>query len=870
MFILQVLVILIGIMIYVYTGLRLVETIKDETMYIYFWLAYIFFGITLFNIVIISKYWGKLSTKTAPPGPRGPRGDDGKIGPSGTCNMDSNLVYAQKEIKETIARTVKSQYNDLAIDDIYEEETLRLKNNYLDYKIKLILTSKQFETVLLTPSDDNNPNKKADETKVYGKSIEDLSGYLANTWREWIIGIINTDKNNARTLFITNDAQIDISPEIENYFNTEIMKYDVWYWGSTRVFRPLQAEICRSEYVDDNGKAYPNSRYPMNNRPKLEIMELEFTRSEIGKYCTQILDFNLTSTLNDNNDNEVKYDVEFKNKYDILSRYKNPVFYLPDVKTTSVGQKFYPIGCIIVERNAEDNNKIKTVLVSGDIVIPNSYKELWNNSVKINDTFKCNYEYKRKRGLRRTEHKKRSKNTNEQYDRFLSDNLINENANYSLDNDSKDNRQLNENKGDEKALIEFNTDVSEYVILGDLPTIVEYKDVYENSVLQFKRYFKILDMIRFINGDEEKTRKNYKGIVAVPKAFLNEVSGYDMEWSFRHKELLKKTFKLNDHKDIPKPPGSSKYNKNYKTTFKQLDRKIVDSKKVDLLCDSKYSIMKVKTNDKLPTFYDFKSEILKPTVYSIKDFDKKYEDLGFGWFGYPMKKYRKYSIFAYLGLMPEGIIVHRASGRKFYIKHYGGVEPNKFIVYMWSEKKKDFTNCVTVRNNTQCFIGIAKKTDPRCQFKVVIDKEVSNYFRLEPIEYPKKYLRFDFDVNENANLQKNSKNTGDTSLKTKRPRGINMDHTETYISLSSYGKLEPNNPVIFFNQPATGTNMQILNERMPRNIDRSKSTTEQYNQQKILNTTDRNSFNYLYKYNEPVEIDTKYNLHPKSELKYSK
>jgi hypothetical protein len=865
MFILQILVLLIGIMIYVYTGLRLVETITDDTMYIYFWIAYIFFGITLFNIIIISKYWGKLSTKSGPPGPRGPRGNDGDIGADGICNMDSNLVYAQKEIKNAIAHTIKNAYNNLAIDDVYNEETLQLKNNYLDYKIKLMLTSKQFETVLLTPTDDNSPNKKDGETKMYGKTIEDLSGYLSNIWREWITGIINADKNNARTLFITLDAQIDISPKIEKYFNEEIMKYDVWYWGATRIFRPLQAEICRSEYIDNNGKPYINTRYPINNRPKLEIKELEFSSNEIDKYCNKILDLNLTRTLS-TNEHISKFDVEFKNKYDILSRYKNPIFYLPKVYTSSVGQKFYPISCVIIDGDNTNITTIKTVLVSGDIVIPNSYKELWDNKVRVNDEFKCNYKYKRKRGLRKTEVKRRSKRSNESYDRFLSDNLIDDNENYSLDNDSKDHKQIDDNFKDAKALLELNTDVSEYIVLGDLPSKVEYK----LRGFRFEKTYSVLDQIKYSSNENER-QKNYKGIVAIPKKFLNEVKGYNLEWSFRHKELLKKTFTENDDKEISKPKGASRFNKEYKTTYKQVKRKITSSKKVDILRDNDYNIIKVKTDDTLPTFYKFKPEVLKLPTYPIKEFDKKFEDLGFGWFGYPLKKYRKYSIFSYLGLMPEGIIVHRASGRKFYIKHYGGVEPNKFIVYMWSEKKKDFTNCVTVRNNTQCFIGIAKKTDPRCQFRVILYKEDTNYFKLEPIEYPGTYLKFNFDVNENANLIKNSKNTSDNSLQTLRPKGINLDHTEMYLSLSSTdGRLNNKNPIVFFNQPATGTNMQILYENLPRNIDRSKSTNEQYNQEKILNRTNKDSFNYLYKDNKPVEIDTNNIVHPKSKLNYSK
>jgi hypothetical protein len=857
MFILQVLVILIGIMIYVYTGLRLVETIKDDSMYIYFWLAYIFFGITLFNIVIISKYWGKLSTKSAPPGPRGPRGDDGEIGPSGICNMDSNLVYAQKEIKETIAKTIKARYKDLAIDDVYEEETLRLKNNYLDYKIKLMITSKQFENILLTPSDDNNPNKKEGETKVYGKSIEDLSGYLANIWREWINVIIDADTPNARTLFITNDAQIDISPKIEEKFNTEIMKYDVWYWGATRVFRPLQAEICRSEYVDDNGKAHPNSRYPMNNRPKIEIKELKFTDVSIKNDDR----FELLCKLNIGDiRNWNKYNPNFNINYNVISKYPVTAFYIPKIVKTSVDQIYYPIGCVAV--NDSDNASEKersTIIVSGDIIIPSSMEKITSNTIKLKDLQNDIIRYSRKRGRKKTKRYEKKFGTTTKYDVYLTQELKDNNDNYKIQSNEVRVKLNSEYKTDNITFIKFITDVEEYEFISDIPFILDNNGDIPEKYRSF----------------DDKSK--YEGIVAMPKNCLMKIENNKI-WSFRYKDLLEAEYKTNfGGVPIPKPAwiGNGKHSKgtkNFTIGHADLTRKVIESNKFDIQEDNSYDLVKVRTPDNNnPHHYKLKEKCYNPDKYPIKDFDKKYEDLGFGWFGYPMKKYRKYSIFAYLGLMPEGIIVHNASGRKFYIKHYGGVEPNKFIIYMWSKEKQDFTNCITVRNNTQCFIGKAKKTDPRCQFKVVLDKESSNYFRLEPVEYPRTYLKFNFDVNEKANLRKNSKNTRDTSLETKRPLGINMDHTEMYISLSHLsGKLEPNNPVVFFNQPATGTNMQIVNERMPRNIDRSKSTTEQYKQQKILNTTDRNSFNYLYKYNEPVEIDISGILHPKSKLEYTK
>jgi hypothetical protein len=845
------------VMIYVYSGLKLVENIKTEQMKIYFWLAYIIFGITLINIIAISKYWSNLSTKIGPPGPRGARGDDGDIGPDGICTKDTNLVYTNKEIKNTILLTIKDNYKDLANDDILDETTLKLTNNYLNYRIKLMITSKQFETILTTPSDDNSPKKITDGNKIYGKTIEDLTGYLCSIWKEWINGLINVDKVNAKTFFITYDAQIDISPDIQNYFNTEIMKYDIWYWGATRVFRPLEAEICRSEYENSNGKKFANTRYPVNNRSKLDIIELEFTDNNIvnDDRFIKILDLNMNSTSSNANNiiKNYKYNEKDNKTYDIISRYENPKIYLPKVYTVpTTKQKYYPIGFIMVNGNNKTNIKRKTILVSGDIIIPNSYEKIWDNLIKLNDKFKIYYTYKRKRGLRKTEYKRKTRNYNETYDLYLTDHIINKNNSYTIVNNSIKNTKLDIKDNNKKIeFYKFKSNIDNYTFLGDIPAYIGSNGMN-----------KLLKLINFNDIDK------YSGPVAIPNKCLEKTENNSLEWSFRHNNIFNKNYNETRDRKIPKPRGESRFNKSYTIRDKKLKRKLHSHKYVDIIKNNLYNILNFLTDSNKPIIYNIKDKCYKPTVYPIKDIDKKYNDLGFGWFGYPMKKYRKYSIFAYLGLMPEGIIVHRVSGRKFYIKHYGGVDPNKFLIYLWSETKKDFKNAITVKNNTTCYIGIAKKTDPRCQFRVILDKNDTNFFRLEPLEYPNKYLKMSFDVNLNANLMKNPNDVDDESLKKYRPKGLNLDHTEIYLTLSSVlGKLEPRNPLIFFNQPTTGTNMQIVKEDMPRNIDRSKSSQEQYEQQLMLDRTNKSSFDYLHKDNKPVELlDHEYN---KSNLNYT-
>ena len=56
-----------------------------------------------------------------------------------------------------------------------------------------------------------------------------------------------------------------------------------------------------------------------------------------------------------------------------------------------------------------------------------------------------------------------------------------------------------------------------------------------------------------------------------------------------------------------------------------------------------------------------------------------YSELGIGWHGDPVRD-PKYSIFTYLNMMPEGIVTHRATERKYYITHSGIIKLEENMV----------------------------------------------------------------------------------------------------------------------------------------------------------------------------------------------
>ena len=81
---------------------------------------------------------------------------------------------------------------------------------------------------------------------------------------------------------------------------------------------------------------------------------------------------------------------------------------------------------------------------------------------------------------------------------------------------------------------------------------------------------------------------------------------------------------------------------------------------------------------------------------SIKEIEDNTSKLGIGWYGHPYKLDPKYSIFTFLGVVPEGVIVHQATGRRFYIIYCGKEDPNIYNVLDFNEHTKLYDNALQV------------------------------------------------------------------------------------------------------------------------------------------------------------------------------
>ncbi len=135
-------------------------------------------------------------------------------------------------------------------------------------------------------------------------------------------------------------------------------------------------------------------------------------------------------------------------------------------------------------------------------------------------------------------------------------------------------------------------------------------------------------------------------------------------------------------------------------------------------------------------FYRIKDKCLSPPAApSTKDPEDENIAIGIGWNGHPYKNDPRYSIFTFLGLVPEGMIVHQSTGRRFYIIHYGGEDVNKYLVLDYNAERDKFDYALQVDNNPSNprinNHNISRK-DERQQWQIILQND-KKYLTLKNI-----------------------------------------------------------------------------------------------------------------------------------------
>ena len=774
MLILGILLAIVIVLVYIYGGLKLAEDLDTPSAYSLFWVAYILFGLTLGTIIMLGNFWSVLVNKTGPPGARGIPGQQGDAGLSGECDAGHNTYYAMKQVKQAIvdtilelqqppnAQTSNSAQKQITSEMIYDPTANRLTNIYLDNTIDRMITSKQFDILLDLPLADLQ-RLPAGKRKTFAKSLEDLSGYLAGTWRDWITGFYAADPEATIRMVSNPDTTPEDQPKLVDYLNQEIEKYDIWYWGTTRVFRPLKAEICRAgtiTYTDPaSGKktTRANTRFPSKLRPQLEIREIEYSDKDTSK----LKETWVISSMPDANKN-------FRNwrarKDGIYGNIPRPKAMIP--KVIKEGNKtFYPIGQVFINSGPTANDtKKKTILVSGDVVIPDKLVLTWEDR----------------------------KGTN----------ILRSGGKGKADGYGVDGR-----------FYQAQTSHSGYKCLGDYydrdkrsPTDVERKYGYDTGKPAGKQFGK----------------EGYTGLVCLPNKCLEEIPrAENPEFAYQFsRDWYKNDYWQTDNFTAKDAAGGYNIVRGTSASYKNLRNKKLGPQPGD------------------GKFYRIKPECLTTEDIPVKEPEPEFTELGMGWFGHPYKTDRKYSVFAFLGIMPEGIIVHRQSGQRLYIRHYGGMEPNRFVILNWDGETDNFNHAVRAKSSSEVDIVELNLTDERQNWRLATRPNSVGDFQLASAMFPSKFLSFTTNVSNKTNFNRNKTNT---DLEKLRPPGVSVDKTRMTFSLVS-ASTQPNPQTLFTNLPAYGTDTDILDEPSAKPIDRRKSMRQQQSEERARSNQD---FSYI-------------------------
>ena len=319
---------IIGIIIAIGLGLQLSHDIEDFIIYVLFWMLYIVTIITFVNIILVINYYLNMKNKSGPPGKDGINGKRGSKGDTGLCDPACRDSICEKQINELIINELTNKNNGKAV---------KLNNTYIKSKVRQICASDEFKQ--LAPY--NGP--------------QNLINYLKDIWIIWL----NIMYESGGMAYFNNVAAEDEFDWLtDNPFN-DIKKYDVFYWGMGKQYRPQVINKC-----------YPSTD---GNNPDPNATGLIFRASNTTLY----------DKLGDDNNSGSNNDVSFWRARQFT--YKGAVYYpvgdvaLGPTTTNDSNLQTRHVGIINFPQQLIGPNR-ETIIVSGDGLVGPIYYELkWTN-----------------------------------------------------------------------------------------------------------------------------------------------------------------------------------------------------------------------------------------------------------------------------------------------------------------------------------------------------------------------------------------------------------------------------------------------------------------------------------------------------------
>ena len=339
--IIWIFVILVLGCLYVLFGLNLTEGISDFKTLVFTWIVYTSLCITVGTVFLLSYFWGTIRTKTGPYGIRGAGGERGEPGYAGSCSISATQSESIKQMNEFIDMLYKEKTGQ----SILNQNTQNFVNNYLSNKISTIAGSKQYKIMY-------------SEASVLEKTPQDIINYIKGIWKEWFNLIYDANAE----WFLDKYGDEEYSWTGANPF-TEIKKYDMYYWGLSKSFRPMKAEVCRSN------AQYESAKFPIKPQARLKVIQSnDYMKLTDDKRTGGVPDASWwrarTITIGD----DTYYPVNdiITAGQDVGGSIWN---FISKVGKTIVGDMEFDSG--------QWGPDIRSILVSGDVVDPISFEQKW-------------------------------------------------------------------------------------------------------------------------------------------------------------------------------------------------------------------------------------------------------------------------------------------------------------------------------------------------------------------------------------------------------------------------------------------------------------------------------------------------------------
>lgn len=319
----------IGIVIAIGVGISLSKGIENFVEYVLFWIMYVITLVTFINVILLGKFYFTMKNKSGIPGGRGPQGDSGVKGDVGVCDP---------KCRDNICA---NKLNQLIIDELNKANkgvTIKMNNIYIKSKIQQMCASDEFKQ--LAPY--NGP--------------QNLINYMTTIWKMWFDLIFAA---GGIKYFQNIGAESDFEWMKTNPFD-EIKKYDVYYWGMGKSYRPQIIDKC---YSSDDGNT--------PNKDSITTI-LRVSNSNLYTNVMYVDDIVKTNRISFWRANQFTYkgavyypvgDVAFKN-FD-----KN--------KSNSYQRS---VGDFKIPSSTLGGPESQTYIVSGDLEGPIDYELIWTNA----------------------------------------------------------------------------------------------------------------------------------------------------------------------------------------------------------------------------------------------------------------------------------------------------------------------------------------------------------------------------------------------------------------------------------------------------------------------------------------------------------